>query len=147
MRATSLVTILNTTNLTVNLTLRNSLSGFTTNILVVVFHPFGINSFVRKNNAVNAIRRVRLFAAAVIAPRGTAIVIPGSGLKDSGVVGCATGSYHQTRTLINVDCDSSVSGTHRTVLRRLSRRPGVLGSPRPVMMITTLTSDDISLRI
>lgn len=95
MRAASFTTLLTSTNITINVTLDNGLTGFTNKLVVLLFGPFGINSCVRTRNANNAIGRVRVFRAVLTAPSGGVICVPGNSLDDNTIAGFDQRAAHQ----------------------------------------------------
>lgn len=144
MRAASIITVLNNTTITVNLSLGSRLSGFTTNVVVIAFHPFMHNSFIRVDDCANAIARVALIGARVAAAGGRSVVVPGDGVAASTIVGCATLPGHHISVAMNVNCSTSVGATGRIVLDLTEGGTVTFASPRPVMQIAGLNSGSIS---
>lgn len=147
MRATSIVTMLNTTNLTINLTLRKSLSGLTTNILLIVFHPFHTKRCISLNNMTNAILDIRVFSAAVHATSNGVVIVPGNGVVTKGVVGFSHRPIHHGRFVVNITCSSSVSRIGRVLAGVVRSRSHVLGSHRVAIHLGRLNTSSVGFII
>lgn len=96
-RAADFTTLLTSTNITMNVTLSNGLSGFTNNLVVLIFGPFGMNSCVSKPKMDNAVGRVRVFRAVLSALSGQVVCIPGKVLDKGTIVGCDGRRVHHIR--------------------------------------------------
>ncbi len=135
--------LLTSYNITVNLTLRNSLTGFTKKLVVLVFRPFGIKSCVRTTNRKKAIDRVAIICAILLAPSGGHVAVPGNSVAGTIVEGCSTRGAHHISLAFYTSCSYSVRGIGDVVLGITKGRRGMFGSPTPFMETAGRTRDTV----
>lgn len=144
MGRSSVTTLLNATNMAMNLTLRNNLTGVTNKVVLLVFGPFRIKSCVvvtRRGKYRKAMCGVRVYCAALVSVSGGRVMVPGKALSNDVVAGMATESLHGLRVGMKVSCSSSVGGTG-TVLRRVLRGSRSAGSSRKVIIFMSRLKRD-----
>lgn len=148
-RSSSMTTVVTSTNITVNLTLRKDLSGFTKNVLVLLLEPFTIKSCVviGSRKVRKAMGMVRVFCAGVAAVSGGAVIIPGDVLADGDLAGMATEPRHRLSLGMKVSCRSSLGGTGRVMRGLLLGSRSIVRSRRVGIFVSRLTSDDIIVKL
>ncbi len=144
---TSIVTILTSTNTTVTLTIGKTFSGLINNVVLLVFEPVDVSSFIRVNKGSNAIRSIKVFCARLHAKSGLAIGMPGSVIISSVAIGCSEGSLHHLSLTLSITCNASVRGTGTIVTSILGFSTGTLGRPTPFIHVATVGRSSLRVAI
>lgn len=146
MGRSSLTTLLKATNIAVNLTLRNKLTGLTKNVVLLLFGPFRMKSCVvigKRSKDRKAMTGIRVYCAALLSVSGGRVIVPGNALSGIAVAGMATESRQELRVGIKVSCGTSVRGTGSVLRSVLARSPSAERSRRVIMFMSRLTRDSI----
>ena len=130
---TSFVAVLSVIALAVTLAVQNILNNVVGGFIIMVSHPFSIGDFVQMDDVTGTVEEVRIMYTQFLAPDGRIIYVPNKNIHTANLVNYTRNGRRRVELSVSASYDAEPEKVAAAIRDALSRTPGVLTEPEPVI--------------
>ena len=130
---TSFVAVLSVIALAVTLAVQNILNNVVGGFIIAVSHPFSMGDFVQMDDVTGTVEEVKLMYTRFLAPDGRIIYVPNKNIYTANLINYTRNGRRRVELSVSASYDSEPEKVAAAIRDALSRIPGVLADPEPVI--------------
>ena len=144
---TNFLAILGAAGLAVGLALKDSLSNFSSGVMLVFFRPFKAGDFVEAGGVSGTVHTIGIFNTIIYTPDNRVITVPNSLIYGSSITNYSAQTTRRIDLVIGVSYDDNIAKARDIMLDVLKRHDKILDDPAPVVMLLDLADSSVNFAV
>lgn len=145
-QTTSFVAALGAAGLAIGLALQGSLSNLAGGVLILLFRPFKVGDRIEVQGVYGEVNSILIFHTVILSTDNKRIVVPNGTLSNGVIVNYSSEALRKVVFDVGVDYTANLD-TARQVLLGLCDDPKIHRDPEPVVVVTTLGDNAVTLSL
>jgi small conductance mechanosensitive channel len=144
---TNFLAIVGAAGLAVGLALKDSLSNFSSGVMLVFFRPFQVGDTIQAAGVTGIVESIGMFSTVVKTPDNAVITVPNSLVYGGTITNFTAESTRRVDLLVAISYDTSI-GDAKKVLRELVRADGrFFEKPSPEIVVNELGQNAVTMAV
>lgn len=144
---TNFLAILGAAGLAVGLALKDSLSNFSSGVMLVFFRPFKVGDYVEAGGVAGTVSAVRIFSTIIKTPDNRVITVPNSMIYGDTITNFSAESTRRVDLVFGIGYDDNVERAKELIAETLDADNRILKDPAPAMMLLELADSSVNLAV
>ncbi len=144
---TSLLAVFGAAGLAIGLALKDSLSNFSSGVMIILFHPFKVGDFIKAGGATGVVEEVRMFATIMRSGDNRQIIVP-NGQIYSGTI--TNYSAHPTRRIdlvFGIGYGDDMAKAKKIIDNIMQQDERILSDPAPGIALGELADSSVNFNV
>jgi small conductance mechanosensitive channel len=142
---TSFLTIVGAAGLAVALALKDSLSNFSSGVMLILFRPFRIGDFVTVGGVTGSVLDIALFNTTLNTPDNKREIVPNSSITSNVITNVTANDTRRVDLVIGIGYDDDIKKAKEILLRIIKEEERVLESPQTNIAVSELGDSSVNL--
>lgn len=143
----SLIAVLGAAGLAVALALKDSLSNFSSGVMLILLRPFKAGDYVQIAGLEGTIEQVRVFQTQMRTIDNRIIVLPNRQITAAPIINFTALPRRRIDTTISVGHDDDLDTAKRALLDAAHGTPRILDDPAPDVLVSALAESGLQLSL
>ena len=144
---TNFLAILGAAGLAVGLALKDSLSNFSSGVMLVFFRPFRVGDYVEAAGVSGTIDSIGIFNTVIKTPDNRVITVPNSLVYAGTITNFSAEDTRRIDLVIGVGYGDDLALAKRLIADVLAEEPRVLKDPEPVIVVDELADSSVNIAV
>jgi small conductance mechanosensitive channel len=144
---TNFLAILGAAGLAIGLALKDSLSNFSSGVMLVFFRPFRSGDFVEAGGVSGTVDTIRIFNTIIKTPDNRVITVPNSLIYGGTITNYSAEATRRIDLVIGVSYDDDVARAREIIMGVLESEERILKDPAPVVMLLELADSSVNFAV
>ena len=145
--ATSFFAILGAAGLAIGLALKDSLSNFSSGVMLVFFKPFKAGDFVEAGGVSGSVDSIRIFNTVLKTPDNRLITVPNSQVYGGTITNYSALDTRRIDLVFGVSYDDNVVRAKEIIKSVLDADERILKDPAPTIMMLELADSSVNFAV
>jgi len=142
---TSFLTIIGAAGLAIGLALKDSLSNFSSGVMLVLFRPFKIGDFVETAGCKGTVKAISIFNTELATPDNQKVIIPNASVMGGVITNVTAHATRRIDLLIGVGYGDDLSKVKKALTAILANESRLLKDPAPTIAVAELADSSVNL--
>jgi small conductance mechanosensitive channel len=144
---TNFLAIIGAAGLAVGLALKDSLSNFSSGVMLVFFRPFKVGDFVEAGGVAGTVNDIRIFNTVIKTPDNRVITVPNSLIYGDAITNYSAEATRRIDLVIGIGYDDDVQRAKALIQTVLNDDDRVLDEPAPTIMALELADSSVNIAV
>jgi small conductance mechanosensitive channel len=145
--ATSFFAILGAAGLAIGLALKDSLSNFSSGVMLVLFRPFKVGDYVDAGGVAGTVDSIKIFNTIMITPDNRVITVPNSQIYAGSITNFSARETRRIDLVFGVSYDDNVVRAKEIIKSVLDADERILEDPAPTIMMLELADSSVNFAV
>ena len=145
--ATSFFAILGAAGLAIGLALKDSLSNFSSGVMLVFFKPFKVGDYVDAGGVSGTVDSISIFNTILKTPDNRLVTVPNSQIYADAITNYSAMATRRIDLVFGVSYDDDVVRAKEIMRSVLEEEERVLDEPAPVIMMLELADSSVNFAV
>ncbi|MEQ3696252.1 MAG: mechanosensitive ion channel domain-containing protein [Pseudomonadales bacterium] len=142
---TSLVAVLGAAGLAIGLALKDSLSNFSSGVMIIVLKPFRSGDFIEAAGIVGVVKTIELFSTKLVTPDNKVVILPNSTVYATEITNYSALPTRRVDIVVGISYESDMRAAKSVIMDALKANDFVLNEPEPVVAVSELADSSVNL--
>jgi small conductance mechanosensitive channel len=144
---TNFLAIVGAAGLAVGLALKDSLSNFSSGVMLVFFRPFKVGDYVEAGGVAGTVNDIRIFNTVIKTPDNRVITVPNSLIYGDAITNYSAEMTRRIDLVIGISYDDDVQRAKALIQTVLNDDDRVLDEPAPTIMTLELADSSVNIAV
>ncbi len=144
---TNFLAIVGAAGLAVGLALKDSLSNFSSGVMLVFFRPFMVGDFVEAGGVSGTVSSIKIFNTVIKTPDNRVITIPNSLIYGSAITNYSTEATRRIDLVIGISYDDDIACARTLIQQVLAADERILDEPELKIMTLELADSSVNIAV
>jgi small conductance mechanosensitive channel len=144
---TNFLAIIGAAGLAIGLALKDSLSNFSSGVMLVFFRPFKVGDYVEAAGVGGTVSSIGIFNTVIKTPDNRVITVPNSLIYGDAITNFSAESTRRIDLVIGIGYDDDVQRAKALIQGVLSNEDRVLDDPAPTIMTLELGESSVNIAV
>jgi small conductance mechanosensitive channel len=144
---TNFLAIVGAAGLAVGLALKDSLSNFSSGVMLVFFRPFKVGDYVEAGGVAGTVNDIRIFNTVIKTPDNRVITVPNSLIYGDAITNYSAEATRRIDLVIGIGYDDDVQRAKALIQTVLNDDDRVLDEPAPTIMALELADSSVNIAV
>jgi small conductance mechanosensitive channel len=144
---TSFLAILGAAGLAIGLALKDSLSNFSSGVMLVFFRPFKTGDYVEAAGVAGTVDSIGIFNTVIKTPDNRVITVPNSLIYGDAITNFSAEATRRIDLVFGIGYDDDVAQAKSLIGGVLEAEEAVLEHPEPVIMMVELADSSVNIAV
>jgi small conductance mechanosensitive channel len=144
---TNFLAILGAAGLAIGLALKDSLSNFSSGVMLVFFRPFKAGDYVEAAGVAGTVESIGIFNTVIKTPDNRVISVPNSLIYGDAITNFSAETTRRIDLVFGISYDDDVEKAKSLISGVLRDESGVLDDPEPVVMMLELADSSVNIAV
>jgi small conductance mechanosensitive channel len=144
---TNFLAIIGAAGLAIGLALKDSLSNFSSGVMLVFFRPFKVGDYVEAAGVGGTVSSIGIFNTVIKTPDNRVITVPNSLIYGDAITNFSAESTRRIDLVIGIGYDDDVQRAKALIQGVLSNEDRVLDDPAPTSMTLELGESSVNIAV
>lgn len=145
--STNFLAIIGAAGLAVGLALKDSLSNFSSGVMLVFFRPFKAGDFIEASGVAGTVDQIGMFSTVIKTGDNRVIIVPNSLIYGDKITNYSAEPNRRIDLLISISYDDDIQRAKRLIADILEADERVLDEPAPVILLLELGASSIDFAV
>ncbi|CAG35634.1 mechanosensitive ion channel family protein [Desulfotalea psychrophila] len=141
----SFVAILGAASLAVALALKDSLSHFSSGVMLILFRPFKVGDFVTVSGESGTVEAVTIFNTVLKTPDNQRKIIPNGQVYNSTITNVTVNPTRRVDVTVGIGYDDDIRAAKEVLEGLLAKHDKVFSDPAPLVAVSALGASSVDL--
>lgn len=141
----SFITIIGAAGLAIGLALKDSLSNFSSGVMLILFRPFKVGDAVTVASHTGKVIEISIFNTILFTPDNQKLIIPNGAISNSTIVNITANPTRRVDLVVGIGYDDDILKAKKTLEQILSEEDLILADPEPVIAVSNLGESSVDL--
>jgi small conductance mechanosensitive channel len=146
-QTTSLLAVFGAAGLAIGLALKDSLSNFSSGVMIILFRPFKVGDFVEAGGASGVIEEVRIFATIMKTGDNREIIVPNSQIYSGTIVNYSAKATRRIDLVFGIGYDDDIAKAKQIMDDIMKQDDRILSDPAPAVAVAELADSSINFNV
>jgi small conductance mechanosensitive channel len=142
---TSLVAVFGAAGLAIGLALKDSLSNFSSGVMIIILKPFRSGHYVEAAGIAGTVKSIELFSTRLVTPDNKIVILPNSTVYASEIINYSMQPTRRIDIVIGISYESDMRTAKSVILDVVKENDLVLKDPEPVVAVSELADSSVNL--
>jgi small conductance mechanosensitive channel len=144
---TNFLAVLGAAGLAVGLALKDSLSNFSSGVMLVFFRPFQVGDTIRAAGVDGVVESIGMFSTVVKTPDNAVITVPNSLVYAGTITNFTAEATRRIDLLVAIGYEDSIAEAKRLLRELIAADERFLASPSPEVVVNDLGPNGVNLAV
>jgi small conductance mechanosensitive channel len=144
---TNFLAILGAAGLAIGLALKDSLSNFSSGVMLVFFRPFQVGDFVEAGGALGTVVSIGIFNSIIKTGDNRVITVPNSIIYGGTITNYSAETTRRIDLVIGVGYNDDIAQARDLIMEVLNSDERILKDPAPTVMLLELADSSINFAV
>lgn len=145
-QTTSFVAAIGAAGLAIGLALQGSLANFAGGVLILLFRPFKVGDAIEAQGVAGTVDSIQIFHTVLRTGDNRTVIMPNGALSNGIITNVSSQATRQVIFDIKLAFDADLDSA-RGILLELAQDPRVLQKPAPVVVVSALGENSVTLSL
>ena len=141
----SFLTIIGAASLAVGLALKDSLSNFSSGVMLILFRPFRVGDFIVAGGESGTVQEITIFNTILHTPDNQKKIVPNGAISNSTITNVTANPTRRMDLVIGVSYDDDLRKAKNILVEILAGRDDLLKEPAPVVAVSELGDSSVNI--
>ena len=141
---TSFIAIVGAAGLAIGLALKDSLSNFSSGVMLILFRPFQVTDFVTAGGVSGKVMRIDLFNTTLNTPDNQRVIVPNANITNGVITNVTANDTRRVDLVISIGYGDDISLTKQVLDRIVKADERVLETPAPTIAVSALADSSVN---
>ena len=146
-QTTSLIAVFGAAGLAVGLALKDSLSNFSSGVMLIIFRPFKVGDSVEAAGQAGVIEEVRIFSTIMKTGDNREIIIPNSHIYGGPIVNVSTRPTRRIDMVFGIGYEDDIRKAKELVNAAFAADERILQDPAPTVAMVELADSSVNFNV
>ena len=146
-QATSFFAILGAAGLAVGLALKDSLSNFSSGVMLVFFRPFKVGDYVEAGSVAGTVDSISIFNTTMKTPDNRVIIVPNSQIYAGAITNFSAMETRRIDLVFGISYDDDVARAKEVIHSVMAADERILDDPAPTVMMLELADSSVNFAV
>jgi small conductance mechanosensitive channel len=146
-QTTSLIAVFGAAGLAVGLALKDSLSNFSSGVMLIVFRPFKVGDFIEAAGQAGVIEEVRIFSTIMKTGDNREIIIPNSHIYSGPIINVSARPTRRIDMVFGIGYDDDIRRAKELVNAAFAADERILQDPAPAVAMVELADSSVNFNV
>jgi small conductance mechanosensitive channel len=146
-QTTSLLAVFGAAGLAIGLALKDSLSNFSSGVMLIVFRPFKVGDFIEAAGMSGAVEEVRIFNTVLRTGDNREIIIPNSHVYGGPITNVSARPTRRIDLVLGIGYDDDIRRAKQLIEEAFAADARILADPAPAVSVAELADSSVNLNI
>jgi small conductance mechanosensitive channel len=142
---TSLVAVFGAAGLAIGLALKDSLSNFSSGVMIIILKPFRSGHYVEAAGIAGTVKSIELFSTRLVTPDNKIVILPNSTVYASEIINYSMQPTRRIDIVVGISYESDMRTAKSVILDVVKENDLVLKDPEPVVAVSELADSSVNL--
>jgi len=142
---TSLLTVVAAAGLAIGLALKDSLSNFSSGVMLILFRPFKVDDAITAAGVTGAVQEISIFNTVLTTPDNQKIIVPNSAIMGGIITNITANATRRIDLTVGIAYTDSIALAKEVLAKVLAQESRLLNSPAPTIAVAELGDSSINL--
>jgi small conductance mechanosensitive channel len=144
---TNFLAIVGAAGLAIGLALKDSLSNFSSGVMLVFFRPFKVGDYIEAAGVAGTVNSIAIFNTVIKTPDNRVITVPNSLIYGDAITNFSAENTRRIDLVIGIGYDDDVQRAKALIQGVLSNEDRVLDDPAPTIMTLELGDSSVNIAV
>lgn len=144
-KTTSFLAILGAAGLAVGLALKDSLSNFSSGVMLILFRPFKVGDVVTVGGETGKVQQISVFSTILITPDNQTKIIPNGAISNTTITNATDSPTRRVDMVVGIGYDDDIRKAKETLQEILASESRILPEPEPLIAVSELADSSVNL--
>jgi small conductance mechanosensitive channel len=146
-QTTSLLAVFGAAGLAVGLALKDSLSNFSSGVMIILFRPFKVGDFIEAGGATGVVEEVRIFATIMKTGDNREIIVHNSQIYSGTITNYSAKSTRRIDLVFGIGYDDDIAKAKRIMDDIMKQDDRILADPAPAVAVAELADSSVNFNV
>jgi len=146
-QTTSLLAVFGAAGLAVGLALKDSLSNFSSGVMIILFRPFKVGDFIEAGGATGVVEEVRIFATIMKTGDNREIIVPNSQIYSGTITNYSAKSTRRIDLVFGIGYDDDIAKAKQIMDDIMKQDDRILADPAPAVAVGELADSSVNFNV
>jgi len=146
-QTTSLLAVFGAAGLAVGLALKDSLSNFSSGVMIILFRPFKVGDFIEAGGATGVVEEVRIFATIMKTGDNREIIVPNSQIYSGTIVNYSAKATRRIDLVFGIGYDDDIARAKQIMDDIMKQDERILADPAPAVAVGELADSSVNFNV
>jgi small conductance mechanosensitive channel len=147
LQTTSLLAIFGAAGLAVGLALKDSLSNFSSGVMLILFRPFKVGDFIETAGVAGTVEEVRIFSTLIKTPDNRQIIIPNGQIYGGTIINVSAKPTRRIDLVFGIGYDDDLRKAKELIAGIMAQDERILKDPAPVIALGELGDSSVNINV
>ncbi|MGL1932386.1 MAG: mechanosensitive ion channel [Desulfotalea sp.] len=144
---TSFMAILGAASLAIGLALKDSLSNFSSGVMLIIFRPFRVGDYVDCGGESGTVEAITVFNTVLNTPDNQKKIIPNGQISNNTITNVTANPTRRIDMVVGVSYDDDIRTVKNTLVEIIAEQPLLLKDPKALIAVSELADSSVNLVI
>lgn len=144
---TNFLAILGAAGLAIGLALKDSLSNFSSGVMLVIFRPFRVGDYIEAAGIGGTVEQIGIFNMLVVTPDNRVITVPNSLVFGDNITNFSARPTRRVDLVIGIGYGDSIAEARKLIRGVLDAHERVLKDPTPQILLLDLAESSVNIAV
>ena len=144
---TNFLAIVGAAGLAVGLALKDSLSNFSSGVMLVFFRPFKVGDFIEASGVAGTVEHIGMFSTVIKTGDNRVIIVPNGLIYSSTITNYSAEATRRIDMTIGISYDDDIPKAKSLIKGILDSDERVLAEPAPAIMVLELGASSVDIAV
>ena len=146
-QTTSLLAVFGAAGLAVGLALKDSLSNFSSGVMIILFRPFKVGDFIEAGGATGVVEEVRIFATIMKTGDNREIIVPNSQIYSGTITNYSAKATRRIDLVFGIGYDDDIAKAKQIMDDIMKQDDRILADPAPAVAVGELADSSVNFNV
>ena len=147
LQTTSLLAIFGAAGLAVGLALKDSLSNFSSGVMLILFRPFKVGDYIEAAGVAGTVEEVRIFSTLIKTPDNRQIIIPNGQIYGGTIVNVSAKPTRRVDLVFGIGYDDDIRKAKELISAIMDQDERILKDPAPAITLGELGDSSVNINV
>lgn len=142
---TSFIAVVGSLGLAVGLAIKDSISNFSSGVMLILFRPFTLGDFVEVAGVTGSVENITLSNTVLRSPDNQRIIIPNAQIMGNVITNVTGNPTRRIDLVMGIGYDDDMKKAKEVINSIVSSQEGVLTDPEPTIAVAELADSSVNL--
>ncbi len=144
-KTTSFLAILGAASLAVGLALKDSLSNFSSGVMLILFHPFKVGDWVTVGGETGKVVQIHVFNTILNTGDNQRKIIPNGTISNATITNITANPTRRIDLVVGIGYDDDIRKAKETLEEILAAESRILPAPAPFVAVSEMAESSVNL--
>lgn len=144
-KTTSFIAILGAAGLAIGLALKDSLSNFSSGLMLILFKPFKVGDVVNAGGVIGTVRAIDIFSTVILTGDNQKIIVPNSGITSGVITNINAEPTRRIDLIIGIGYQDDIDKAKMILIELIQAEERILTNPAPQIAVAELAESSIQI--
>ena len=141
---TSLIAMLGAAGLAVGLALQGSLQNFASGVLLIIFRPFQVGSYIDAGGVSGTVEKITIFNTIMLTPDNREIIVPNGAVYGGTITNFSARATRRIDMVFGIGYGDDIKKARDIMIQTMESDERVLKDPAPTVAVSELADSSVN---